>query len=387
MEKYSFFNDVDNDRVYYAEDFAEYFIPFFTNGIFNNGCNVIANNDNMSVNIEAGRAFINGYRYYNNSSKNLTIENADGVLNRIDNIVIRLDLTNRTITTQVVKGTFADVPNAPDLVRTSTVYDLRIAKISIPAGTTEITQDLITDTRFINSDCGNVISPIETPDTEKLFIQIQTAFDKQLNEMNATIKQFKTDTDEILTNTNENISNKLSEYDKNYETTMDGYDTTFQKKLTDYGLDFGTWFTKVKNTLSADVAGSLLTEINKVNDRVDGLNIPTKTGDLTNDANFIDKSVSELDNFYDKKQIDAKLSTVYKPKGSVNTFSDLEDKKATAQVGDVWDVKDTGMNYAYTEAGEWDDLGMTIDLSDYATMEYVKKEISNSITKALEASY
>ena len=370
MEKYSFFNDVDNDRVYYAEDFAEYFIPFFTNGIFNNGCNVIANNDNMSVNIEAGRAFINGYRYYNNSSKNLTIENADGVLNRIDNIVIRLDLTNRTITTQVVKGTFADVPNAPDLVRTSTVYDLRIAKISIPAGTTEITQDLITDTRFINSDCGNVISPIETPDTEKLFIQIQTAFDKQLNEMNATIKQFKTDTDEILTNTNENISNKLSEYDKNYETTMDGYDTTFQKKLTDYGLDFGTWFTKVKNTLSADVAGSLLTEINKVNDRVDGLNIPTKTGDLTNDANFIDKSVSELDNFYDKKQIDAKLSTVYKPKG-----------------GDVWDVKDTGMNYAYTEAGEWDDLGMTIDLSDYATMEYVKKEISNSITKALEASY
>ena len=36
MEESSFFNDVDGDRVYYAEDFAEYFIPFFTNGIFNN---------------------------------------------------------------------------------------------------------------------------------------------------------------------------------------------------------------------------------------------------------------------------------------------------------------------------------------------------------------
>lgn len=30
MEESSFFNDVDGDRVYYAEDFAEYFIPFFT---------------------------------------------------------------------------------------------------------------------------------------------------------------------------------------------------------------------------------------------------------------------------------------------------------------------------------------------------------------------
>ena len=36
MEESSFFNDVDGDRIYYAEDFAEYFIPFFTNGIFNN---------------------------------------------------------------------------------------------------------------------------------------------------------------------------------------------------------------------------------------------------------------------------------------------------------------------------------------------------------------
>ena len=64
-EKSSFFNDVDDDRIYYAEDFAEYFIPFFTNGIFNNGCNVLAENDNMSINVSVGRAFINGYRYYN----------------------------------------------------------------------------------------------------------------------------------------------------------------------------------------------------------------------------------------------------------------------------------------------------------------------------------
>ena len=66
MEESSFFNDVDGDRVYYAEDFAEYFIPFFTNGIFNNGCQVLGNTNDMAVNLSTGRAFIEGHRYRRN---------------------------------------------------------------------------------------------------------------------------------------------------------------------------------------------------------------------------------------------------------------------------------------------------------------------------------
>ncbi len=176
MEKYTFFNDVDNDRIYFAEDFARHLAMYFTNGIFNNGCQVLASNDAMSVNIKSGSANINGYRYDNDSLKQLTVENADGVLSRIDNVVIRLDLTNRLISAQIIKGAFAENPIAPILVRTSTIYDLRIAKISIPAGTTEITQDLITDTRYVTSDCGNVVSTVQTIDTEGLFIQFEEIF-------------------------------------------------------------------------------------------------------------------------------------------------------------------------------------------------------------------
>lgn len=214
MEESSFFNDVDGDRIYYAEDFAEYFIPFFTNGIFNNGCQVLGNTNDMAVNVSTGRAFINGYRYRNKQSKTLTIENADGVLNRIDNIVIRLDLTNRNISTQVIKGSFLNNPVAPDLTRTSTIYDLRIAKVYISAGTTEITQDLIEDCRFINSDCGNVISPIKTPDTEQLFIQMQAIFDKFIAD------------------------------------STNGFDT---------------WFDSIKNQLDSDAAGNLQNQINNLN--------------------------------------------------------------------------------------------------------------------------
>lgn len=190
MEKFTFFNDVDDDRIYFAEDFARHLAAFFTNGIFNNGCKVLGENDDMSVNVSKGSANINGYRYDNDAIKVLNIDNADGVLNRIDNVVIRWNLTDRTITAQVIKGTFAANPVAPALVRSSTTYDLRIAKISVPAGTTTITADLITDTRFITSDCGDVISTVQTPDTEGLFTQIQAIFTNTIADMNSTFDEW-----------------------------------------------------------------------------------------------------------------------------------------------------------------------------------------------------
>ena len=213
MEKFSFFNDVNDDRVYYAEDWARHLKKYFTNGIFNNELNVVSNND-MTITIKEGDANIEGYRYTNTGDLVKTIDNADGTLNRIDNVVLRLDLTNRLISAQIIKGTFADKPVAPELVRTSTIYDLRIAKISIPAGTTTITQDLITDTRFITSDCGNVISTVQTPDTENLFIQMQTLFEKQINELNN---------------------------------------------------NFEIWFDSIKNQLDSDAAGNLQNQINNLN--------------------------------------------------------------------------------------------------------------------------
>ncbi len=213
MEKFSFFNDVNDDRVYYAEDWARHLKKYFTNGIFNNELNVVANND-MTITIKEGDANIEGYRYTNTGDLVKTIDNADGTLNRIDNVVLRLDLTNRLISAQIIKGTFADKPVAPELIRTSTIYDLRIAKISIPAGTTTITQDLITDTRFITSDCGNVISTVQTPDTENLFIQMQTLFEKQINELNN---------------------------------------------------NFEIWFDSIKNQLDSDAAGNLQNQINNLN--------------------------------------------------------------------------------------------------------------------------
>ena len=173
-QKYGFFNSVNNDRVYDASDVARFLSKFFTNGVFNNSLAVNAN-DNMSVSVATGNANINGYGYENTESLTLDIDEADSELGRIDSVIIRLDLTNRQITTIVLTGLTATTPSQPTITRSGNIYDLRLANISVPAGATRITADMITDTRF-GSDCGNVTQAVLELDTSEIFKQYETWF-------------------------------------------------------------------------------------------------------------------------------------------------------------------------------------------------------------------
>lgn len=66
--------------------------------------------------------------------------------------------------------------------------------------------------------------------------------------------------------------------------------------------------------------------------------------------------------YYDMKQVDAKVSSVYRYKGSVVNHAALP--QSNQVVGDVYNVEDTGVNVAW-DGKKWDDLGGTTDLSGY----------------------
>ena len=67
---------------------------------------------------------------------------------------------------------------------------------------------------------------------------------------------------------------------------------------------------------------------------------------------------------YSKSEIDTKLVAIYKYRGTVASYSNLPTTGLT--IGDVYNVEDTGDNYAWTGT-EWDKLGGTIDLTNYVT--------------------
>ncbi len=173
-QKYGFFNSVNNDRVYDASDVARFLSKFFTNGVFNNSL-AVSSNDNMTISVATGNANINGYSYENTESLTLDINEADSELDRIDSVIVRLDLTNRQITTQILEGQYATTPSQPSITRTGTIYDLRLANILVSAGSTRITTEDITDTRF-GADCGNVTQAVLELDTSEIFAQYEAWF-------------------------------------------------------------------------------------------------------------------------------------------------------------------------------------------------------------------
>lgn len=64
-------------------------------------------------------------------------------------------------------------------------------------------------------------------------------------------------------------------------------------------------------------------------------------------------------------RVEAALAGVFHYKGSVATYANLP---ATGnEVGDVWNVIDTGKNYAWSGSA-WDDLGGIVDLSNLVTL-------------------
>ena len=69
-----------------------------------------------------------------------------------------------------------------------------------------------------------------------------------------------------------------------------------------------------------------------------------------------------------RTEINEKVASVYHVKGSVETYAALP---TTHEVGDVYNISDTGANYVWTSYG-WDKLSETVDLSGLATIEQLQ---------------
>ena len=200
---YGYFNSVDGDRKYNADQMSEYFDGLVSNGVYESvggALQVIAGTD-MSVNVQTGRGIINCKWINNNAVLPLTITQAHAMLDRYTAVVMKLDITNRLMTITTKDGTAASTPVKPTLQNDATGVELCLAWIYVNAGATTITQDKIEDARP-SSDCGWVTGLIEQVDTSTLFLQYQTAYENYYAEMTEEFDEwFSTLTDELNVNT------------------------------------------------------------------------------------------------------------------------------------------------------------------------------------------
>lgn len=154
-----FFNAVKNeldgsyDRKYYASEFAGYFASFIGNGIFGKQLDefkVKAKvNPDMGVVVSPGRAWINGYWIESTEEVELPISVNTSTSERVDLVVLGLNLNTREISIYVKNGNSTN-----GVIRDESTYELCIAKINVSPTTVNIQQTNISDQRQNYELCG-----------------------------------------------------------------------------------------------------------------------------------------------------------------------------------------------------------------------------------------
>ena len=180
-----FFDAVDQgsgnyDRVYDAASFAHYFSLLIKNGVFPNpstGLQVRASSaPNMTVSVQPGSAWINGYYFTLKDTPEVLTIQSNATLFRIDSVILGLNYTSREIKPYVRSSAVSSAPSAVTLQRDDSVYELELARVLVGPGVTQIVQTNITDMRTNTASCGIVAGTIDQIDTTDLFAQYSAAF-------------------------------------------------------------------------------------------------------------------------------------------------------------------------------------------------------------------
>lgn len=300
------------DRVYLAEQFAAYFASFIGNGVFGKSMQKLEvlsqTNPNMSVKVLSGEAWINGWWYRNTDEYTLSLDVADGVLSRIDAIVLRWGNQERDMWLHVIKGTASSNPVAPNIKRDADYYDLQLATVMIQRGAIKITQSAITDTRLNNSVCGLVTGVVDQIDTTDLYNQFTAYFeefkqtheadfdkwsaeqkqafltyvayqkglyDRYIAEMQADYDKWTSDKKAewsrwVLAQELEFtrwVKNEMIVYETWTEAQRQAYTDWYNINTDLWEQEFNDWFDGIKNKLTSDVAGSLQEQINELDSK------------------------------------------------------------------------------------------------------------------------
>lgn len=165
------------DRAVDSAFLRRFYKAYWDDGVFykpSTSFAVTATGTGMNVQVQPGMAQVQGAFCLEDTVQTLPIAAADASLNRIDSVVLRLDLSldKRNISLAVVSGVAAVSPVAPALTRNNTTWELGIANVLVSAGAGVITQRDVEDTRLDDTRCGAVTQTVGELDTSGFFAQL-----------------------------------------------------------------------------------------------------------------------------------------------------------------------------------------------------------------------
>lgn len=208
---YGFYNSINSDRKYNAQQLSSIFDGVINDGVFMSiGTSlIVTQGSGMNVNVGIGRAWFNKTWTDNDSILPLPIDQAEVILYRIDTVVIETNATDdvRANSIKIIKGipsSFVDL-KPPVLIHSELVNQYPLAHICIAPGVTEITQDVILNT-VGTSECPFITGILETINTDELIQQWESQFNAWFNGLKDVLTQ----------NAETNIVNMINTHSENH---------------------------------------------------------------------------------------------------------------------------------------------------------------------------
>lgn len=177
-QRFGFFNarrneDGTYDRRYNANDYCDNLAVVISNGVLRSGSDDLkVTSSGMLTTVAAGRAWINGHYYVNDSPYSFAAVSAPIGGARWDRVFLRMnkDINDRNVILVYEKGEESNNPVKPSPTRTDTVHDLVLADIYVGTNATSV---IVEDTREDKELCGWVFS---TSGDNSFFTSLDNAF-------------------------------------------------------------------------------------------------------------------------------------------------------------------------------------------------------------------
>ena len=188
-----FFNSINGDRKYNAEDMTNPYKRIISNGVFGKPNGELSDdlqvliNGAFGVTVQKGQGlFFNKWAELDEPME-LTIPTPDIVNTRIDSVVVRIDTSSAVRAGSIVYkvGTAASTPTAPTLENSKYVKEYRLCNIAVAPNTTAVTQSNITDTRP-TSECGIIHNLLWDSDVTAFYEQWHAQFSEWFDGIKST---------------------------------------------------------------------------------------------------------------------------------------------------------------------------------------------------------
>ena len=203
-----FFNSVNHDRLYDAEQFGSIFDGVINDGVYEHVGDAFNVSPNSSVNdsviIGTGRAWFNHTWIVNDSQYSVTLNPPNLVLPRYDALVFDIDRRDsvRKNSIAIVEGTPNSSPQYPAMLNEELHKQYPFAYILLKPGNSEIISAENITYNVGKSTCPLVTGPLEVISDDNFFQQ-----------MNAKFETFKNDLDEEFTVWFDGIKDLINDLD------------------------------------------------------------------------------------------------------------------------------------------------------------------------------